>query len=294
VHPCTLPAALQYFWRLRGYLREGRQHLTTALEYAEGQAVAPERANALYGRANLAFCQADYPAAEADYIRSLEDWRVLGGMRGQSNALIGLGNVAYGQGDFARAQKWYADAVPFAEGDDDRVATLLSNLGNIAFHAQDFVTAEARFQEAVVVFRRAGNEASLAGLFNGLGSVAMYTGDLEPAHLHLSECLRLCRNLGDLRIATYALEGCGYIAYRRGLVETGIGLYSAVDALRTQVGMVMSPTEQTIRDGALEEMCAVIGEAAYEEAWQRGQMLSFENAIETALSLPIPGLLSRE
>jgi non-specific serine/threonine protein kinase len=98
-----LAGALARFWATHGYLAEGRRWLEGALR--AGSTMPPAvRARALEGASEIAYWQADYPAARAWAEEALGLQRTLGQPGAVAEALTNLGRILWRQGDRAGAQ----------------------------------------------------------------------------------------------------------------------------------------------------------------------------------------------
>src|SRR5919199_779394 len=100
-----LATALWTFWYIRGYVTEGRAHLTDLLALAEAPTLRAARAAALVGAAQLARTQGDYAGAKGVLEESLALYRQLGLQRNIALVVLTLGEVAQGQGDYAAARE---------------------------------------------------------------------------------------------------------------------------------------------------------------------------------------------
>jgi hypothetical protein len=102
-----LAVACGRFWRLRGYLSEGRTHFTSVLSRAKAQEKTELRARALYWSASLAYLQSDYPATRLLGEASLTLWRELNSKdkAGLADILDLLGELATEEGDYATAPR---------------------------------------------------------------------------------------------------------------------------------------------------------------------------------------------
>src|SRR5205823_14085748 len=98
-----LAGALWRFWRVRGYLSEGRRWLEGALARCP---VAPGavRANALSGAGMLALSQGDNARARALFEEGRALYQGLGDAQGIAASLYRLGALAFSQGDYAAAR----------------------------------------------------------------------------------------------------------------------------------------------------------------------------------------------
>ncbi|HLO30985.1 MAG TPA: tetratricopeptide repeat protein [Anaerolineales bacterium] len=176
------------FWRLHGYLSEGRMHLSAALSQAGPQERTITHAHALNLTANLAYLQSDYPAMRPMAEQALSIWRELGetGRAGAAFALDLLGELATEEGDYESAPRL--------------------------------------FQEALEIYKELNNPWGISQIHMQFGWAAMRTGDYEHAKSHLEEFLRLAQQVGDQTRLAFAFSGLGEAAVRQGQYARAISL----------------------------------------------------------------------
>ena len=214
-----LAAASGRYWRLRGYLSEGRERLSRALASPQAQDRSPERAAALVWGANLAYLQSDYAATRTLAEEALAIGRALGpaGRPAVASALDYLGELSTEIGDYAGARTLFADALALFEELEDRrgAADMLMQLGWAAMRAGEYGEAEIYLKKSLVIIREVGEPNILGLLLSGLGELAVRQGQYDEAEALLSESLALRRSLGDRWGIAAALGSLGWVALRR-------------------------------------------------------------------------------
>ncbi|MBZ5626486.1 MAG: tetratricopeptide repeat protein [Acidobacteriia bacterium] len=85
-------------------------------------------------------------------------------------------------------------------------------LGEIAFRRADLQTAFARYQEALTLFRKAGDIHGEANCIARLGNIALYRQDLEAAHARFEEAQALFHNIWNLLGEANCLAAIGDVA----------------------------------------------------------------------------------
>ena len=149
--------ALWRFWQQRGYLNEARMRLEAmaAQDWSLEPVCAAHFAEAIGG---VAYWQADHPAAERWYHEALRIWREQGDKREIANALY---NDAY------------ADILP-----------LMGLTGEALTEAQkapQYAVGLAKLEEALALYREAGDQAGEGNILWALGSYHYFTSDSVPA-----------------------------------------------------------------------------------------------------------------
>ena len=118
-------------------------------------------------------------------------------------ALTHAGNLAYWLGELGRAEAEYDEALALwrVAGDPVRVARGLLNVGNVALEREDYVRARVLYEEALAIDAATGDRQTRVRLLNNLGALADMQGDPARALTLYEECAGVWRELGD----TYGL-----------------------------------------------------------------------------------------
>jgi|SRR5579871_57973 len=234
---------------------------------------------------NVAKEQGDYAAARALYEESLAIRRELGDKLGIAISLLNLGNVAKDRGDYAAARALYEESLAIRReiGDKWGIAYSLMNLGNVAYHQGDYAAARALYEESLAIKKELGDKQGIAYSLYNLGIVAGEQGDYAAARTLHEESLAIERELGNKHGIAYSLEGMAELAGGQGQTEPAVRLWAAADALREAIGSPLSPNEKEELDRKVATARASLGEEAFAEAWEQGQAMTIEQAIEYAL-----------
>lgn len=215
-----LAAACGRFWRVRGYLSEGRMHLSEALSQAGAQERTITRAHALTLLANLEYLQSDYPAMRPVAEEAISIWRALGqeGKAGAANTLDLLGELATEEGDYENAPIFFEEAMNlYQELNDVRgISQIHMQFGWAAMRKGDYEHAQSHLEEFRRLAQLTGDSINLAYAFSGLGEVAVRLGQYERAISFLEEALVLDRERGDKWGTATLLGSLGWVALRQG------------------------------------------------------------------------------
>jgi predicted ATPase len=236
-----LAGALARFWAVRGYLREGREHLARLLALEGAEAHREPRAKALNGAGILARLQSDYRTARACFEESLRIRRELGDRRG--------------------------------------IADCLANLGCVARRQSDDEAAWTLYQESVAMYRDLGDQRGLAGALCGMGNVAHRRGADEEAWALYQESLALRQDLGETQGIAECLEGVAAVCGSRGQTTRAARLLGAAESLRDALGVPRPPGEQPAYEQQVTALRAGLSEQALAEAWAEGRRLTLEQAV---------------
>jgi hypothetical protein len=154
-----LGCALEEFWPLRGYLKEGLDHLLRLLAQAGAAAPTVARVRALSSAGRFAALQHDLDVSRRLHEESLAMGRALGDRAGIATALLHLGGLA--------ANRW------------------------------DATTARPLVEEGLAIRRELGDPRGIAGALALLADVRRLEGDLAAERALAEESLAICRALGD-------------------------------------------------------------------------------------------------
>ena len=229
-----LAGALWHFWRLRGYLSEGRRWLDAALarerttRLLDSEPVlAAARARALTGAGILAHYQGDFAPATALCGESLTLFRQLGDRPGIAIALHGLALVARSGGNYAAARAMSQEILAICRelGDIWGSASSLRYLGAVYLYGTNYTEARAVFEESLALFKQAGDPEGHAVALHALGIVSWNEGDNRTAWSLQAEALTAFRNLGNRRFVASALSELGRVAASSGDGATAQKLY---------------------------------------------------------------------
>jgi predicted ATPase/DNA-binding SARP family transcriptional activator/DNA-binding CsgD family transcriptional regulator len=230
---------------------------------------------------------ADYEQATELFEESLKLSKESGDRWGIAASLLQLGNVSGEQGHHKQAMKFYEDSLGLCRklGYAVLLADTLTNLGYESLLEGEHERATALNEEAAALYREQGfKDARLEYPLDNLGWAALLGGDHERARTLHEQSLILCRKLGNKWIAAACLEGLACAAGVRKKAERSARLFGAAEVLREEVGIPQLPAERVLREPYLATARSQLGEAAWEVAVAEGRAMSFEEAIEYALS----------
>jgi predicted ATPase/DNA-binding SARP family transcriptional activator len=276
-----LVGALAEFWFVRGYLREGRQHLAGLLALPGAEARTAARAKALRGVGLLASLQGDHQAARALSEESLAIFRELGDRRGIALSLNYLGYVPPDRGNEAAKRALFEESLSiFREmGDKLGIADSLLNLGNLAAEQGEHEAAQMLVEESLAIFREIGHKHGIALSLRWLGRAAQQEGEYEAARALLEESLAISQELGDKVGSAGHLNRLGMLAHDQGdhvaaraLFEESLAIYRELghkDGMARSLGFLglvaNSKGEYQAARASLNESLAIFRELGNKE-----------------------------
>jgi predicted ATPase/DNA-binding SARP family transcriptional activator/DNA-binding CsgD family transcriptional regulator len=234
--------------------------------------------------------QGEFERATALFNRSLALSREADSVRGVATSLFRLGMEWRFAGDFARATKFLEEALTLYRGSGDPAltASILTHLGYTFLYQGDLERATAISEEAVAMLREQKHRLYLANSLNTLGWVTLLQGDPERAKVLYAEGLILRREVGNKLVVEESLGGLACAAEARGEAERAARLFGAAEGLREMIGTQQESGEWPLQEPYLSGARSEIDEVSWETAFAEGQEMTFEEAVEYALSAEEP------
>jgi tetratricopeptide (TPR) repeat protein len=200
-------------------------------------------------------------------------------------SLDNLGVVAREQGDYAAARSLLEESLALSReiGDKQGIAMSLDNLGIVAQGQGDYAATRSLHEESLALRREIGDKQGIALSVGNLGLVALEQGDYAAAQSLLEESLVLFREIGDKWGIAMSLAGLGSAVVGRGQTQRGVVVLGAVEALLESIGAVLEREDREPYERSVQRARSLLGEEAFEQAWQEGWHMSTEEAIEYGL-----------
>ncbi len=147
--------------------------------------------------------------AAAHNQRALELQRVRGDQDGVATALSNLGTIARDRGDFAQALDLHLQALAIREHTEVRLELTLRNLALIYRDLGDDATTRNYFTRALEVARRHGDIGNYAATLGTYASYLADVGEFAPALAAADESLALGRATGNRPSEAFSLLDSG-------------------------------------------------------------------------------------
>jgi hypothetical protein len=116
-----------------------------------------------------------------------------------------------------------------------------------------------------------------------LGHVSNIEGDYVAAYSLHTESLTIRREIGDRWGVAVGVGWLGEVAIALGQAQQGVRLLGASEALHEAIGAAREPEYNTTYERAVTSARSSLGEEAFQMAWQKGQAMTMEQAVEYAL-----------
>ncbi len=231
-------ASLWRFWEQRGYVTEGRSHLTAILDCTGLPEGSPAWCSVLTGAAVLASMQGDYDQAVQLCEDALAGWHRIGDQQGIARALLCLAAVARYRDDYADAEALGTESLAAFRlvGDPWGSGRALVHLGMVAWVQGDHDLGSARYEEALTLLRVAGDDQGIFEVLLELGKGACDRGDFVRATSLFDECLVLAETHVDRGARGEALTELGVVARLRGDYLQAADLFTEATDLARENG----------------------------------------------------------
>jgi DNA-binding NarL/FixJ family response regulator len=269
--------ALEYVWKWRLPIGEGRPWVEEVLALPDAAAPTPARAVSLLTAAQLAWCRGDFAAADRYYAEADPLARGSGDPWMLFAAQVDQGNAAQQRGDFAAARRFWQEGLVTtrASGAQACEAPLLLNLGRIQIFEGNYSAGRVQCEEALALARQVGDvwvvcntlhALALAALALGdlataralsyeglslhthaplatgamlvLGETAIADGEYAEARGHFTQALALLENSDDPVATAQVVEALGHLASRVGQSDVALHLAAAAQAAQDTLGVI--------------------------------------------------------
>jgi non-specific serine/threonine protein kinase len=146
----------------------------------------------------------------------------------------------------------------------------LNNLGYLEMEGGEIGVARARLAEAVRLAREIGDRRGLSQYSCTLGFASYLDNADTDARAMFDQSLAIAQRSGDQVMVAYAHLGLALIASRARDAQTAATLHGAADATHDKLGTRFDSLESRLRDADLTRLRAVLGDTAFQTAYNAG------------------------
>ncbi|MGH2489361.1 MAG: ATP-binding protein, partial [Candidatus Limnocylindria bacterium] len=278
----NLAGTIWEFWCLRAHPSEGLRRLEQLLALDERPTLA--RAKALTGAAHLAQT-GDSGSMQPWAEEALTLHRHLGDAWGIAYAEFQYAASFCEKGDFASAQPLLEQSVRRLRqlADEHRELQARRFLAWASKELGDPERFKSIYEENLRRARSIGDAENEQWALESLSSVATDEGRHRDALPMLGEAYRLAQDSGDPAAIDMNLVRFGNALAFAGRFETAVRLLALSDVLHEELGWTYESWFAAIKEQAMEQARAVLGDAAFSEAWEGGRKLTADAAVDLAL-----------
>jgi predicted ATPase/transcriptional regulator with XRE-family HTH domain len=196
-----LSTALEHFWFIKGYWREGQDWLETCLAQSEREEVRPQwRAKALRVSGQMASLRLDAGLAQTRFEESLLISRKLEDKPALARVLGDFGKFYHHtQEAYERARELLDESLSIYRELNDNwgICVALYFLGHVEGGSGNFNKATELAQESLKIARQQGNKLQVAEVLANLSYLAYMENDLQVANEYDQEALELFQEIGN-------------------------------------------------------------------------------------------------
>jgi tetratricopeptide (TPR) repeat protein len=278
-----LARALRIFWNTHGYLWEGRGWLERSLANgAEGL----ERTEILGGLGWICHAMGDRDGAA---VAAEERLRLAGALGDAKNVSAALGlqaMLADEDEDLERAERLYKEriAIGRAQGAAERPERQSGDYAEFLLRQGRHAEAGRLFEECLSAARER-RDTFLVGRFTAdVGALALVEGRPEESLRLLSEAVRILYGFGERYYTVWCLPLLAEAFAALGAADKGARLVGAADVQFEESGLWLWAVGAQHREATVANLRASLGEARFAALYAEGAAMSFDEAIEYALS----------
>jgi predicted ATPase/DNA-binding SARP family transcriptional activator/DNA-binding CsgD family transcriptional regulator len=291
---------LGYLVQAQGDFERARATYTELLELSRKLGDRGNVATALNSLAALAVTGGDNERASAlleenlSVLRELEEEGNSEATLKRFHALTLQGALVVYRGEYVRGVTLWEESLALARqvGDSHRVAQALTNLGYAALLQGDYGRAAMLCEEALALAHEHGHAELQSEAQVNLGLAARNQGDLERANATFKEAIIVSRKAEKIPSVINALEGVAGLAGATGEDARAARLWGAAQRTREVTSIALPSLERELHTPYLAAAHSRLGEAKWEAGFVEGQKMTFEEAVEYALSKEGPNLFT--
>lgn len=262
------------------YARAGT-HLLEGLQVARQANHQRLVRGALANLGHLALIQGKFDQVEAYLMEAISVSRAIHDEGYARYTLTVLADLQYRQGQFADSYDSYTQALQINQeyNDQEGVADSLWGLARASRGLGHLQRATAYCAEAAAAFRQMDHEQGAGWVLNVQAGIAHDHGHWNEAIAHYREALHIRLKHEDKQGCTRVLDEAANTLVGLRRWRQSVQMMGAADTARLSLGGQMTAYERQARDGALQLCRQALGEAAYQSAWESGQILTLPQAV---------------
>jgi non-specific serine/threonine protein kinase len=260
-----------------------------ALCEAMGEAGKPLLANALVGLGRAVQATGDFVTAMEIAEPATRIFRELGDLFGLGFTLFGQAEGSLALGNYVKARAAIEEGLAIAQdvANPYLLALAFNVLGDLERFEGNYESAQVAHEQSLAGLRQIGAARDQAAVLHNLAHAHLHLGDLTQAHKYFSESMAMQQEQDNIEGIAECLLGFGAMASVAGLPTQAARLFAAAVALGGKTIIVQWPAERMEYEHYLSAIQSKLTDQEYEEAQIKGQMLTMEQAVEYAQSLPL-------
>jgi non-specific serine/threonine protein kinase len=280
-----LAVALDAFWRIRGFLAEGREWYARLLDVVPIDLRTRLYARGLYAAALFAILQGDYAAGKGLLQESLMVFREIDDPRNVAYALDSLAYLAIEQGEYSEAEVRAREAVDLlrARGSREGLCFSLIHLAIALRWRGEWAAAHELYEQSLVIARELGTPWEIGTALREIGLAECDEGRCDLALNRFAEAMTILHGLGDRPGVIESLEGLAGVAAATAAPRRATRLWGAAHALQQEMGGARSAHQKIIYERQVQPVRAILTAEAFDRSWDEGRAMSLDDAVHYAM-----------
>jgi predicted ATPase/transcriptional regulator with XRE-family HTH domain len=196
-----------------------------------------------------------------------------------------LGIVAHALGDEKAARARYDESLELMRelSDTQGIAMMLVNQGELSRAQGDYDEAYSLYSEGLVLARKLRHKWGTGMVLHNLGHVASHQGKHQDAWALFAESLQIFYELRAKRDIAYCLAAIAGVYGVQRQPERAAVLFAAAQVISNSISSRLDPADETDYERNLADTKAQMSDAKWAQAWERGEQLSLDQAVDFAL-----------
>jgi DNA-binding CsgD family transcriptional regulator/tetratricopeptide (TPR) repeat protein len=270
----------------------GREYFTRSLELLESSGHIRGMANALANLGDIEKSETDYEAARAYYERAISLDRDRGDEWAVGSGQFAIARLSLEVEDFETAGALLSEALLVYRkvGNKQGTAVTLSCLAESAVGRGDYALAKSYLEESIAVSQEIEVRPLVGNLLCDLGRVSVLLGDPEEGERLLTEGIGVCLESGSPLGVHVGLWALAALSAERDQPERATRLWAAAEDIDTEAESFVrvSRALYPLDEPGLCSLRGKLGDAAFEEQWERGTAMTLTEAVAMATLQPRP------
>ena len=270
-------------WLMRGHYDEARRAFSRLLEHPQAPAAA--RAELLNSLGLTEWQSGRRPAAQNYFTQAPDLYLALGLRKSAAMISVNLGGLLVDEEtDPAAAEMRLRAGLAWAQetGHLRAQAIGLNNLATLVTDQGDLPQARRLLEESLQLRRTLGDRRGVGVTLNNLGDVEAEEGHLERAYAFYAESFAIRARLGDRRGALIPALNLARIFCLEEAWQKAVGILGFAAQAQADMGIQLALDARRAEEECGANARSALGEVAFAAAYQRGQKLTFEAALELA------------
>ncbi len=279
-----IATVLAWFWRLRGFLNEGRGWLEVVLAACPDRTLL--RSKALARATLLTYGLGDNVRALSLAEESLAIAREIEDNSAIAWALHAMGRLLHSNVEYTRASVVLEESLERFKSTSDTVGCAYSSwyLGNALRELSNYTRAAQLFADALRFARQAEDTWAIASSILQAGVLAQKRQELEKASALLKESVAHFRDIRAPWGMWFPLTDLIAVAAKQGYAKRAAQLAGAEQALRTVIGCIMGHNHRIDYENGMAIARQALSKQAFTSAFEKGNAMTTEQAADYALS----------